>query len=293
MEPQQLERLFGQAVQSIHRLAAERDSLFRRVMQLTAEIQAAQSAVAPTTEQTNNSSQSCVLSDKLLELAELNSKYRRSQRELEEKLETVAELKEALQQSQQTCSRLRSEHLELQQEARAAKALRDEIDVLNERVRRVDRLESESQKYRDRISDLEYYKSRFDEMREEQRLLAESKALLEEQLEAQRKRAERVAELDAQVLQLRAQLKELELQRDIDKDKCASLVESVSQLRVEKQAALEESSSLRRELEHLRQLESQQRNAAQQPGNLFDQLQGDATKRVLRLELENQVRPFT
>src|SRR5699024_3300923 len=117
----------------------------------------------------------------LVELADVKSRLRRVQQELEEKSEAVVELKEVIEQNKEFCNKLRHENLELTQEARTAKAYRDEIDVLNERCRKIDRLETEVQRYRDKMNELEFFKSRVEELREDNRILGETKTMLEEQ----------------------------------------------------------------------------------------------------------------
>jgi predicted RNase H-like nuclease (RuvC/YqgF family) len=141
---------------------------------------------------------------------ELKSKLRNIHHEVEEKNEIIVELKELLEQSKETCNKLRQENMDLVQEARAAKALRDEIDFLNERVRKLDRLETEVQRYKDRMGDMEFLKTRIDEVREENRLLSEGKAMLQEQLELARKRCERLPELEHQLIQVKALSLELQ-----------------------------------------------------------------------------------
>uniref|UniRef100_T1K417 HOOK N-terminal domain-containing protein n=1 Tax=Tetranychus urticae TaxID=32264 RepID=T1K417_TETUR len=235
----------------------------------------------------NNESRSHLV----VELAEAKSKYRKVVAELEEKSELVNELKENLEQSKETCNKLRSENLELIQEARSAKAYRDEIDVLNERVRKVDRLENEVQRYKDKINELIFYKSRVEEMREDNRILTETKTMLEEQLECSRKRSEQIPELEAQLLQLRAYSNELQFQRDMDRDKIESLMEEVASLQVEKKSVFEELAQVQKEMNSLRCQYTAIEPVVSPIGlesNLFEQLNNDAAKRVLKLELENQ-----
>ncbi|RWS11653.1 Protein Daple-like protein [Dinothrombium tinctorium] len=226
----------------------------------------------------------------MLELADLKSKLRRTHQELEEKNELLIEMKEILEQNKETSNKLRQENLELIQEARSAKAYRDEIDVLTERVRKVDRLESEVQRYRDRMNELDFYKSRVEELREDNRILTETKAMLEEQLTVSRKRADQLPELESSLLQLQSYSDEVSLQRDLERDKIESLVEEITQLKVEKKAALEEMSQLQSELNYLRsELNSSEcSNQNTHTTNLLEQLNNDAAKRVLKLELENQ-----
>jgi len=232
------------------------------------------------------------------ELDDVKSKVRKLQTELDEKNEVILELREIIEQSTETNNRLRNENLELIQEARSAKALRDEIDILTERVRKMDRLETEVVKYKEKMSELQFMKSRVDEFREENRLLQESKSLIEDQLETLRKKAETVTDLERQVITLRALNQQLELQVDADREKTAELVDEVNRLRIEKKTSVEEVSQLQEELSHLRnqvKIFSSNSNGgglnstSGQPANsLLEQLNNDASRRILKLELQNQ-----
>lgn len=219
--------------------------------------------------------------------SDLKSKMRNMQHELEEKNEIIHELNELLDQSKESCNKLRQDQLDLVQEARAAKALRDEIDFLNERVRTLDRLETEVQRYRERLSDMDFLKSRLEEMREENRLLTEGKFMLQEQLDAARRRAERLPDLEHQVIQLKALSLELQSQRDLDKEKTACLVDEVNQLRIEKKAAVDDLNQTQTELKYLRN-QVKTLNCSSVSANLMDQLKNDTSTRLLKLELENQ-----
>lgn len=235
---------------------------------------------------------------------EFKSKLRRVEHELEEKNEVIAELKEILEQSQDTSSKLRNENLELIQEARSARALRDEIDILNERVRKVVLLENEVVKYKEKMNDLDFYKTRLEELREDNRLISESKSVLEQQMENARKKLEKVPSLEAQVIQLKAYANELESQRESDQERINLIMEEVSTLRSEKKSIAEELAQVQSELDQVREqvqsmksYESLGRDKVPSsindgsnnaPENLFEQLNVDAAKRILKLELENQ-----
>lgn len=227
------------------------------------------------------------------ELAELRFKLRKLQQELDEKNEIIIELTEILDQNKDSCDKLRQENLDLVQEARSAKYLRDEIDILNEKVIKVDRLETEIERYRDKINDLDFMKTRLEEIREDNRLLSESKAMLEEQLEASRKKNEKLPELEALVVSLRALSEELREQIKQDKDKTAELVDQINRLQVEKKTTVNEMTQLQTELSHLRSQVKMQDISSNRPvgqGNnsLFEELNNDASKKLLKLELENQ-----
>ena len=294
-EEQERQRLYGLLVQHVNRLSKERDDLFNRVIDLSLELDSISA------DDSNESSNSLFISSPhishsvgeqkshiLVELADVKSKLRRVQHELEEKNEIVSELKELLEQNKDTCNKLRHENLELIQEARSAKAFRDEIDVLNERVRKVDRLENEVQRYRDKMNELEFYKSRVEELREDNRILSETKTMLEEQLDTSRKRGDQLPDLEAKILKLSAYANEMNIQKDLDRSQIESLVEEIAHLRLDKKSSAEELSKVQSELTHLKcqmKIDLLQQNGE---GNLLEQINNDASKRVLKLELENQ-----
>ena len=211
-------------------------------------------------EDSSNHSSSHQVSAIMSEMTEVKSKLRRLHQEIEDKNEIIAELKEFLDQSKESCAKLRQENLELVQEARSAKALRDEIDILNERVRKLDRLESEVERYKERLKDMDFFRSRVEELREDNRLLTESKSLVEKQLEATRKKCEKLTDFESQVLQMKALCNELQEARDSDADKSKQLISEISTLRIEKKSALDELLQVQTELTHLRsQFKSSQR----------------------------------
>lgn len=294
-EEQERQRLYTILVQHINRLVKEREECFNRIIDLSFELE----SICPN--DSSDTSNSLFISSPqiinsvgeqkshiLVELADVKSKLRRVQQELEEKNEVVSELKEILEQNKESCNKLRHDNLELIQEARSAKAYRDEIDVLNERVRKVDRLENEVQRYRDKMNELDFYKSRVEELREDNRILSETKSMLEEQLDASRKRGDQLPELEAQILKLSAHTNELKIQKDLDRNQIETLVEEITHLRLDKKSSAEELIKVQSELTHLRcqmKIDLLQQNGE---GNLFDQINNDASKRVLKLELENQ-----
>lgn len=302
------DRLYSVFVNQINRLTKERDQLYQRVVDLSCDLLNLTVQTASIPENTNNLSLSnsslninnnfhqinnhCdQKSHYLVELADVKSKLRRVQQDLEEKNEIVSELKEVIEQNKEFCNKLRHDNLELTQEARTAKAYRDEIDVLNERVRKIDRLEAEVQRYRDKMNELDYCKTRVEELREDNRILGETKTMLEEQLETSRKRGEKIPELEEKILKLNAHGNELNLQRELDKNQIERLIDEISHLRIEKKHSNEELSRVTLELTDLR---AQMRLAAEttlmksEEGNLFDQMNQDTSKRLLKFEHENK-----
>ena len=302
------ERLYTIFVDHISRLTKERDQLYQRVVDLSSELYnltfnsndlsninsvSMKNLSSSNSSLSNNINHCDQKSHYLVELADVKSKLRRQQQELEEKNEIVVELKEVIEQNKEFCNKLRHENLELTQEARTAKAYRDEIDVLNERVRKIDRLEAEVQRYRDKMNELDYFKSRVDELREDNRILGETKNMLEEQLDASRKRSEKMPELEEKILKLNAYGNELNLQRELDRNQIERLIEEITHLRQEKKLANEELSKVQLELTDLRTQirlnnESSIVKSEAEEGNLFEQINQDANKRLIKLEHENQ-----
>ncbi|KAJ6218480.1 hypothetical protein RDWZM_009637 [Blomia tropicalis] len=307
------DRLYISFVSLILRLTKERDQLYQRVVDLTCELLNHTITNNGTTNQLSdsnctslknlslsNSSLNNIVnhcdqkSHYLVELADVKGKLRRVQQELEEKNEVVVELKEVIEQNKEFCNKLRHDNLELTQEARSAKAYRDEIDILNERVRKIDRLEAETQRYRDKVIELDFFKSRVEELREDNRILGETKAMLEEQLESSRKRADKLPELEEKILKLNAFGNELNLQRELDKNQMERLIEEIAHLRQEKKSANDELSRVQLELTDLRaQIRlnnetSLTKSSEAEEGNLFDQINQDTAKRMIKLEHENQ-----
>ncbi|CAG2161651.1 unnamed protein product [Oppiella nova] len=288
------QRLYSLLVQHMNGLVRERYDLYNKITDLSLELN---------TNCRNDSNEGNSLfisslniansvgdqkSHLIAELADIKSKLRRVQQELEEKNEVVSELKELLEQSKESSSKLRHENLDLIQEARSVKAYRDEIDVLNEKVRKVDHLENEVHRYRDKMNELEFYKSRVEELREDNRILSETKVMLEEQLDVNRKKADQLPELEAQILKLSAYSDEMATQKDLDRSKIETFIEEITQLRLDKKSSAEELTKVQSELTHLRsqmKVDLLQQNGE---GNLLEQINNDASKRVLKLELENQ-----
>ncbi|XP_017485492.1 PREDICTED: protein Daple-like, partial [Rhagoletis zephyria] len=300
-EEAEKDRLYLHFVGHINRLAKERDQLHQRVIDLSCELlnlTLSTTASVFSSSLKNLSSSNSSLntncdqkSHYLVELADVKSRLRRVQQELEEKSEAVVELKEVIEQNKEFCNKLRNQNLELTQEARTAKAYRDELDVLGERCRKVDRLEAEVQRYRDKMNELEFFKSRVEELREDNRILCETKTMLEEQLDSSRKRAEKLPELEEKILKLNAYGNEVNLQRELDRNQMERLIEEIAHLRQEKKSANDELARVQMELTDMRaqtHVDTESSKAKTEEGNLFDQISQDTTKRMIKLEHENQ-----
>ena len=308
VEEAEKDRLYSIFVDHISRLTKERDQLYQRVADLSCELlnftlnnsnfSSANSASLKNLSLSNSSLSNTInhcdqKSHYLVELADVKSRLRRVQQEMEEKSEIVIELKEIIEQNKEFCNKLRHENLELTQEARAAKSYRDDIDVLNERVRKIDNLENEVQRYRDKINEFEYCKSRVEELREDNRILCETKTILEEQLESSRKRAEKFPELEEKILKLNGYGNKLNLQLELERNQMERLIEEITHLRQEKKSANDELCRVQLELADLRSQirlnnETSLLKSEAEEENLFDQINQDTTKRMIKLEHENQ-----
>lgn len=280
LPPDDQEHMYNLVVQHLRNLVRDRDELAQKLINVSLQNLSLTSTSNPL-----SPSSTCNLdkSHLIVELADVKSRLRKLQQEVEEKNEGITELKEELEISKDAHCKLRQENLELIQDARTAKTYRDEIDILKERVRKVDRLESEIQRYKDKMNELEFYKSRVEELREDNRILVETKTMLEEQLEGSRKRAEQVVELEAEILKYCSQINELTLEREADRERIQQLLEENTQLHIDRKASMEELAQLQSELSH-----TFTRSSPLENHSLLEQLNTDAQTRVLQLELENQ-----
>ncbi|XP_076028597.1 protein girdin isoform X5 [Oratosquilla oratoria] len=217
-----------------------------------------------------------------VELADCKAKLRRLRQEFDEKVECLAEHKEEVEANKGLITKLRQENLELVQDARAAKAYRDELDILRERATRVDKLEAEVSKYRDKMADIDFYKTRVEELREDNRILVETKEMLEEQLSNSRRRAEQILDLENTILTLKQQINELNIERDIDRERLQEVMEENAQLQLSNKNSLSESAMLVAELDVLKT------KKIVNGSSMSNDLIGDAQARVLQLELDNQ-----
>ncbi|XP_064484134.1 girdin-like [Ornithodoros turicata] len=269
-------RLYAALVQHVTALTKQRDAAAQRLVNLVLEQEGGQPSVCVQHEDAHLG----------VELADSRGRVRRLQQELEEKIESLSEQKEELDNMKDAIVRLRQQNLELVQDARMAKAYRDEIDILKEKVLKLDRLEAEIHRYKDKMNELEFFRTRVEELREDKRILGETKAMLEEQLESCRRRAEQALQLESELLRARARISECALERDLEREQVQKLLEQQQHLQLEQKAALEEATHLRAELHQLRARDNA--NLSRTEDSLLEQLNSDAESRALQLELENQ-----
>ena len=186
-----------------------------------------------------------------VELADCKSKLRRMRQAVEEKSETIAELKEELAEKSNLVAKTRQDNLELTQEARAARSYRDELDILRDKASRVDKLDLEINRYKEKLNELDYYRARVEELREDNLVLLDTKSMLEEQLATSHCRLEGLVDLEDELLGAKEKLTRAEAERDVQRDRLTELMEEMTKLECEKNQSMSESNTLGKELEEL------------------------------------------
>ena len=171
--------------------------------------------------------------------------------EVEEKNETIVELKEELAEKSNLYAKTRQDNLELTQEARAARTYRDELDILRDKASRVDKLDLEINRYKEKLNELDYYRARVDELREDNVVLLDTKTMLEEQLATSHSRLEGLVDLEDELMSAKEKLIKVESERDTQRDRLAELIEEMTKLECEKNLSMSESNTLGKELEEL------------------------------------------
>ncbi|XP_069501251.1 coiled-coil domain-containing protein 88B isoform X2 [Ambystoma mexicanum] len=175
-----------------------------------------------------------------VQLADAKAKLRRMRQEMDEKGEQLLDYEQDVQDLQEELKKLRQENRQLLSDARLVRVYRDEVDALREKAGRVEKLQGEVKAYKERLPSLEMYKSKLEEEREYSQALLETKNMLEEQLEAARSRFDKLHEMEKENLFLRSRLRDLELERDSDRQKVADLLQENLSLEVELKHSMEE-----------------------------------------------------
>ncbi|XP_078516630.1 protein Daple-like [Lissotriton helveticus] len=168
-----------------------------------------------------------------VQLADAKAKLRRMRQEMEEKGEQLLDYEQEVQDLQEELKKLRQENRQLLSDARLVRVYRDEMDALREKAGRVDKLQAEVKSYKERLPSLEIYKGKLEEEREYSQALLETKAMLEEQLEAARPRFDKLHEMEKENLFLKSRLRDLELERESDRQKVEDLMQENLSLEVE------------------------------------------------------------
>nr|XP_046223101.1 protein Daple-like [Oncorhynchus gorbuscha] len=219
-----------------------------------------------------------------VELADTKAKLRRSRQELEEKTEQLMDNKHEVERLDLEMQKLKQENMQLLAEARSVRAYRDEVDVLREKAAKVDRLDTELSRCKERLHDVHFYKTRVEELREDNATLMETKTLLEEQLGASRRRCDKLHELEKENLQLRSKLRDVEMDRDIDKKHLEGLIEENMLLEISQKQSMNESAHLGWELEQL----AKNNDDNDMHKSFVFELNESASSRLLKLEKVNQ-----
>ncbi|XP_071360179.1 girdin-like isoform X2 [Trachinotus anak] len=219
-----------------------------------------------------------------VELADSKAKIRRLRQELEEKSEQMLDCRHELENMEAELKRIQQENSQLLVDARAARTYRDELDALRERAIKADKLESEVGRYREQLHKMEFYKTKVEELKEDNRVLQETKEVLEDQLEGWRARSDKIHQLEKHSLMLKAQIHDMEQEREADRRRIEELQEENLTLCVAQRRSMEESQLLGWELEQL----SKTTENSQGQQTLSEEVSERTRSRMLKLEKENQ-----
>ncbi|KAM9314792.1 girdin-like [Pholidichthys leucotaenia] len=219
-----------------------------------------------------------------VELADAKAKIRRLRQELEEKSEQMLDCRHELGNLEAELKRIQQENSQLLVDARAARTYRDEMDALRERAIKADKLESEVGRYKEQLHKIEFYKAKVEELKEDNRVLQETKEILEDQLEGLRARSDKVHHLEKHSLMLKAQVHDLEQEKEADQKRIEELQEENLALSLAQRRSMEESQHLGWELEQL----SKTTESSQDQQTLSEEVSEHVRSRMLKLEQENQ-----
>ncbi|KAJ0050541.1 hypothetical protein NL108_003761, partial [Boleophthalmus pectinirostris] len=122
------------------------------------------------------------------------------------------------------------------------------------------------------------------ELKEDNRVLLETKEVLEEQLEGWRSRSDKIHQLEKQCLLLKAQVQDLEQEKEVGQKRFEDLQEENLSLYMAQRRSMEESQHLGWELDQL----SKTNENCQGPLSLSEEVSENTHSRMLKLEKENQ-----
>ncbi|KAM3624215.1 uncharacterized protein V6R79_020705 [Siganus canaliculatus] len=219
-----------------------------------------------------------------VELVDAKAKIRRLRQELEEKSEQMLDCRHELENMEAELKKMQQENSQLLVDARAARTYRDELDALRERAIKADKLESEVGRYRDQLHKMEFYKAKVEELKEDNRVLQETKEVLEDQLAGWRARSDKIHQLEKHGLLLKAQVHDMEQEREADRRRIEELQEENLSLCLAQRRSMEESQHLGWELEQL----SKTTENCQGQQTLSEEVSERTRSRMLKLEKENQ-----
>ncbi|XP_072102146.1 uncharacterized protein [Mobula birostris] len=220
-----------------------------------------------------------------VQLADSRAKLRRLRQELEEKGEKLQDCKQELQELQMEFKTLQKQNRELVLEARTAQSCRDEVDVLREKASHVERLQREVKAYKERLNSMEFYRGKAEEEREYNQALLETKSLLEEQLEAARARCDKLHQAEMENLMLRSALRDLETERENDRQRIEELLDINLSLKTEVNERLDKAAETTWTAGPLSEELAYGEGTAKP---LSEEVGEAATRQLVQLERENQ-----
>ncbi|XP_062864217.1 girdin-like isoform X3 [Trichomycterus rosablanca] len=287
--PEDLDSFSRNLVFHLRRLVDERDEQLETIVELTQERDCGQYPPPTSCAQSPSDSSSMRRTESRqhlsVELADAKAKIRRLRQELEEKSEQLMDCRQELENLEKDLKRIQQENLQLLSDARSARAYRDELDALREKAIRVDKLESEVGRYKERLHDIEFYRARVEELKEDNQILLETKSMLEDQLEGSRSRSDKLHELEKENLQLKANIHDMEMERDMDRKRIEELLEENLALEMAQKQSMDESLHLGWELEQLSKTSPELEVPQKSLGHEVNEL---TSSRLLKLEMENQ-----
>ncbi|KAM6939550.1 girdin-like [Xenentodon cancila] len=285
MHPEEMEAAVRSMATHLRHLLDQRVTLFETIAELMQEKDGADSLCSsPSTPPATQQHQAGSQQHMVVELADSKAKIRRLRQEIEEKSEQIVDCRHEMENMEAELKRIQQENSQLLIDARAARTYRDELDALRERAIKADKLESEVGRYREQLHKMEFYKTKVEELKEDNRVLQETKEVLEDQLEGWRARTDKIHQLEKHSLLLKAQLHDVEQDREADRRRVEELQEENLALSLAQRRSMEESQHLGWELEQL----SKTTENSQGQQTLSDEVSERTHSRMLKLEKENQ-----
>nr|XP_033481078.1 girdin-like isoform X3 [Epinephelus lanceolatus] len=294
MHPDELEAVARNMATHLRNVLDQRDTHLEPFLQTIAELMQEKEGVvsllnSPSSPQSGSYSpsmqrQTGTQQHLAVELADSKAKIRRLRQELEEKSEQMLDCRHELENMEAELKRIQQENSQLLVDARAARTYRDELDALRERAIKADKLESEVGRYREQLHKMEFYKAKVEEVKEDNRVLQETKEVLEDQLAGWRARSDKIHQLEKHGLLLKAQVHDMEQEREADRRRIEDLQEENLALCLAQRRSMEESQHLGWELEQL----SKTTENSQGQQTLSEEVSERTRSRMLKLEKENQ-----
>ncbi|XP_039655655.1 girdin-like isoform X6 [Perca fluviatilis] len=290
MHPDELEAVARNMATHLRQLLDQRDTHLETIAELMQEKEGVVSLLnTPSSPQSGSYSpsmqqQTGTQQHLAVELADSKAKIRRLRQELEEKSEQMLDCRHELENMEAELKRIQQENSQLLVDARASRTYRDELDALRERAIKADKLESEVGRYREQLHKMEFYKAKVEELKEDNRVLQETKEVLEDQLAGWRARSDKIHQLEKHSLLLKAQVHDMEQERNADRRRIEELQEENLSLCLAQRRSMEESQHLGWELEQL----SKTTENSQGQQTLSEEVSERTRSGMLKLEKENR-----